>query len=574
MQLPKSSVVRALWSRVVTRQPWSILGPLLVVQWLALLGLALSVHHNGWLYYQGGDETFYYTGASLLSHWTLPLTPVGYAWSYAITPVALIAGPTVLTALPPVVLFNTLVLLPIALLCVYGIATRIAGRTFGYWAAALWIGVPYLAIPLFDHRYHQKYVEIALPQQLGLTILADFPSMVFLLLTAYLLMRALDTEDWRDAALAGLVGGFAIGIKPSNSLFFGAAVLALLIAKRWRQTAIFLGLIAPSLVVLALWKQRGLGTLPAFSSYGGGTPTLASLGGELPAASLVTPFHKYLTLDWHQLSQNLDGLREFFWAVRPLEFVPFAGLLAIAKRSGPKAVLVFLWFAAFFVLKGTDEHASIEDASFFRLLMPSFPAFLLLLAGLPLLVPSFGLTRRLLVPPASGRRRFGNRLLGGTAAVLVLVPLVIVAGTTPQKSASAVTDPDQGVYVPVRSSFRVTAQRSGATEQLTWNAPYSGSTRIFYTVLRSPASYPDPSNPKQRTVTEGISCRERVHGSSANCLLFMRRLAATRALRFVDRPPPGRWTYRVTLSANWVDDPTLGDVLVLSRPATVRIPKP
>jgi hypothetical protein len=561
------------WTFVVARQPWSVLAPLLVVQWLALLGLALSVGHNGWFYYQGGDETFYFTGAHLISDWTLPLTPVGYAWTYLITPVALLTGPTALSGLAPVILVNTLVLLPVALLCVYGIATRLAGRVFGYWAAALWIAVPYAAIPLFDDRYHQKYVEIALPQQLGLTILADFPSMVALLLTAYLIVRTIDTGEWRDAALAGLVGGFAIGIKPSNSLFFGAAVLALLLAKRWRETAVFLGLVAPSLVVLALWKERGLGQIPAFS-YGGGGGKLAAIGSGLPAASVFGPIHKYVNLDWHQLHQNLDGLREFFWAVRPLEFVPFAGLLAIGRRSWPKAVLVFVWFATFLVVKGTNERATIENASLFRLLMPSFPAFLLLLAALPLLVPVFRLTRRVLVPSATAPRRFGNRLLGASAALLTAVPLVIVAATSPLKGAAAVTNPDQGVYIPVGSSFRLSAAPLGTSERLTWEAPYSGSTNVFYVVLRSRPSFPDPSNPEQRTVKDGVSCARRSADASVDCRLFMTRVGVTRAHSFVDRPPPGRWTYRVALSANWADDPKLGDMLLLSRPLNVRIRTP
>ena len=33
---------------------------------------------------------------------------------------------------------------------------------------------------------------------------------------------------------------------------------------------------------------------------------------------------------------------------------------------------------------------------------------------------------------------------------------------------------------------------------------------------------------------------------------------------------PGDWTYRVGVSANWLNDPTLGDVYVLSGPAAVR----
>ena len=77
---------------------------------------------------------------------------------------------------------------------------------FGYWAAFLWVVVPYVTIPMFDQRYHEKYVDITLPQSLGLTVLGDFPSMVFLLVTAYLIVRALDTHDWTDAVLAGLTG--------------------------------------------------------------------------------------------------------------------------------------------------------------------------------------------------------------------------------------------------------------------------------------------------------------------------------------------------------------------------------
>src|SRR5437879_996257 len=138
------------------RQPWIVLGPLVLVQWIAVLALALTVRHNGWLYYQGGDQTFYYTTSWLLTHWTLPPTPIGYAWSYVTTPVAAAAGPSFVNGLPAIIVINTLILLPVALLCVYGIASRIAGRVFGYWAAALWIAVPFAAIPFFDHRYHAK----------------------------------------------------------------------------------------------------------------------------------------------------------------------------------------------------------------------------------------------------------------------------------------------------------------------------------------------------------------------------------------------------------------------------------
>jgi hypothetical protein len=564
--------LRAAGAKIGRRQPWSVLGPLLVLQWLCLLALALTAEHNGWLYYQGGDQSYYWTGAHQLSQWTLPVALVGYAWSYLLIPIAFFAGSNVLSGLPAVIVLDALILLPAALLAVYGIATRIAGRFFGYWAAFLWVIVPYAAIPMFDHRYHEKYVSITLPQSLGLTVLGDFPSTVLLLVTAYLLVRALDTHDWADAVLAGLTGGFAIGLKPSNSLFFGAAFLCLLVARRWTQTAAFAAALVPGLFILALWKQRGLGELPAFSSHGGSGGSLAAIGADAPLGSLLSPARRYVDLNWHQLHQNINGVREFFWAVRPLEFVPFAGLLAIGRRSWPKAILVFAWFMTFLLIKGTDDKANIEDASFFRLLMPSFPAFLLLLASIPLLVPAFSWTRRVFPSPlpALPTRRAGRRLLAAAGAVLVVLPLIVVAGAIPQSKAEAVIYRLQDVYVPVQP-FRLKVSGSGRRQRLTWDAPYSGGTKVFYTVLRVQPVTKDRQNDDRRMV-QGLSCKDRKNGAPLSCDLVMVRLATTTALQYVDRPPPGRWTYRVGMTANWLNDTSLGDVMIVSDPVTIAAP--
>jgi hypothetical protein len=114
--------------------------------------------------------------------------------------------------------------------------------------------------------------------------------------------------------LAGLIGGFVIGLKPSNALFFGAAVLCLLVARRWTQTAVFLGALVPGLLLLllllllAFWKQRGLGELPALSSTGGTGGNLAAIGAA-PVGSLPSPVHRYVDLTWHHLHQNIDGVR-------------------------------------------------------------------------------------------------------------------------------------------------------------------------------------------------------------------------------------------------------------------------
>ena len=167
-----------------------VLGALVLAQWLAVLALALTVRHNGWLYYAGGDQLWHYSGAYLLAHGHLPPTFVGYGWSIILLPLAWLAGPNLVSALPGIVLANTLVLLPIALLCVYGIASRIAGRLFGYFAATVWIALPYLGILFVEPGYHQKYTELTLPQALGLSSVPDFPATVALLVAAYLCLRA------------------------------------------------------------------------------------------------------------------------------------------------------------------------------------------------------------------------------------------------------------------------------------------------------------------------------------------------------------------------------------------------
>ena len=91
------------------------LGTLVLVQWLAILAFALTVKHNGWLYYQGGDQLWYTTTGWLLSDGKLAPTYVGYWWSMVFAPITLVTGADFLGALPVIVVFNVLVLGQIAL---------------------------------------------------------------------------------------------------------------------------------------------------------------------------------------------------------------------------------------------------------------------------------------------------------------------------------------------------------------------------------------------------------------------------------------------------------------------------
>jgi hypothetical protein len=554
-------------------EPWVVLVPALVVQWLAVLVMAVTVRHNGWLYYQGGDQTFYWTTSWLLSDLQLPITSVGYAWSFLLTPISLFAGPNVLSGLPAVILFQTIVLLPIALLCVYGIAARIGGRVIGYTAVGLWVVLPYAAIPLFVDRYHEKWNEQTLPQTFGFSGLADFPSMVALLIGTFFLFRVMDRRDWYDAAFAGLAIGFALGLKPANALFVPAAALGLALARAWRELFVAAAAAAPAVLTLAVWKQRGLGRNPLFQSAqpSGGGDLAASALPIPPTASISDWINEHLKLDWGVLHDNLDQLREFFWAVRPLEWIPLAGLLAIGRRSWSKAVFVFGWFACFFVFKGTDPHVRVEDASFWRLMMPSYPAYLFLFAAVPLLVPQLGGRLAMHWPHANrallgGRRRM--HVLGAAAAIFALAPLVFIAAVPVQSGPKAVQDLENALFLPISGGFAPEAQRTAGGFRVSWRRPYDGPVAAWYVVYRQRPTAADPYDPL--FATRGISCRTKeMSPGAADCKLVMDKIAVVRATSFLDDPGQGRWVYRVGLLANWHDDPELGDVLLLSEPVVV-----
>ncbi len=103
-------------------RPRVVLAGLVATQWVAILAFALTVRHNGWVYYQGGDQIWYTTSAWLLGDGVLPPTYIGFGWVLPLVPLSWLVGPDYVGFLPAVIGFNVLVLGPIALACVYAIA--------------------------------------------------------------------------------------------------------------------------------------------------------------------------------------------------------------------------------------------------------------------------------------------------------------------------------------------------------------------------------------------------------------------------------------------------------------------
>jgi Dolichyl-phosphate-mannose-protein mannosyltransferase len=537
----------------VRRQPWNVLAALVIAQWAAVAVFALVVRHNGWVFFQGGDQTFYYTDSWVISHAHIPEAEIGFAWSYLLSPLALIVGPNYLTALPVLIVFQTVLLLPLALYCVYAIAARIGGRRLGYAAAALWVAGPFVVIPLFVDRYHGRYVGNFLPQALGLTGLGDFPSLVCLLVAALFCLRALDRRDPVDGIVAGLAVGFAIGMKPANALFLAGPLLAFLVARRLREGLGFAVALVPGLLALALWKYRGLGHLPLLTSTSKAVAASREFSGPIGS-----PLSRYLNLDWSRLKDDVVQLHEFLPVLPVLIALPILGLIGALRRSLPAALLLLGWVGAFILVKGTSDQANIESGTLLRLFLPGFPPLLIFTALIPL-------AWRDRLPGGPDSRAVDRRVLAGAAVVFGLVPVLLFLALSPLRDRSAVKYFDENVFVPVDGGFTVTVGRGGGGELVRWRGVSASTTDAFYRVFRVRPDEPAP-DPTLAPGREGIRCLAVARHRASDCRLEMTPIGESRTASFVDHPPAGPWVYRVGLVTNWLDDLSLGDLMLLSAP--------
>ena len=534
-------------------RPRTVLATLAGAQIAATLALALRVEHNGWVYFQGGDQIWFTSTGWMLGGLELAPTEASYLWPLVQAPFTWLTGSTYVQVLPVLVVLNVLVLGPIGLLCVYGIAARIGGRLLGYWTALLWVVAPYAAIPLFVDRYHEKWTEQFLPQATGLTAMADYPSMVAVLAAALFVTRSLSPGRVADAALAGLLLGAAGGLKPPNLLLGFGAVLAYPLARRWREGVAFGAAVVPSLLVLALWKQRTLGELPLLSME----EVRVAAGAS---AVVALDVDRYIELDVDHWRQQMNYLREFFWSARLAQWVPFAGLLAVVRvRRGAIAGLLAGWLGAFLLVKGFSTRADIQANTFWRLLMPAWPAYLLLFASIPLLVPT--LFRRLgprLAPPAD--RSVRARWLVVVLVLTVLLPAAATAASSriaPPTPAIVPETASGEMLTPVDPSIEVTTEREGNVLTLSWS-DRSWRANVFYRVYRG-------------TLPDGDLFCTTSNDVTWVCNFYGEPLGTTRDHTFVVPDAPPGTTYRIGVGTNWADDPEFGDIFVFS--PSVRAPR-
>ncbi len=544
-------------------RPLYVLSGLLVIEWLVILAVGLSVRRNGWIYYQGGDQLWHWAASWLMGHGKLTHTSVGYVWSIVLLPFALIAGPNLVSALPAILLFNVLVLMPIAFVSIYGIGERIGGRLFGYWCALLWVVVPVIGIKYADAGYHQRYTELLLPQSFGLSVMSDFPAMVVLAAAAYFTLRAVQDRMPVDGVVAGLLAGIALGIKPSNAPFLVGAGLAFLAARRWRGIVAFGVGVLPSVVALVVWKARGEGNVPLFSNSARATRLAA--GPHTPVVGVSFNLHKYVNFDWHWFQvEQLDSLRDHFWSSRILEWIAIAGLIGLLRKSRPAGLLFGGWmFATIFVKWGSSTHGStVDNSDILRQSIFTIPAALMLIAGTLLLFPRLPqkLQRGPSRPWGSHRLRVG--VVAGLVTLFAVVPIGLSALPRLSNSDKLVyyTQNGNSLSAPfaIDNGWRSTITETGGLVTLQWPTLHSIGGHMNYVVLRAP-------------INATTACD--VTGGGAQCRLLGSIVAYINAgTAYQERPGPGVWQYRIGAKASWLDEANQGDIYVAGPPVVVKIP--
>ena len=129
---------------------------------------------------------------------------------------------------------------------------------------------------------------------------------------------------------------------------------------------------------------------------------------------------------WKAFEATMAELREFFWSNRLLQWIPVAGAVGALRLTRSGAALLVGWLGTFAIVVAATPSSFVEGR-FFVELIPSWPAYALLAAAIPALVPT--LTRRFAgrFEPEQTRSAVPTRVAGAAIVLIAAVPLVLVA---------------------------------------------------------------------------------------------------------------------------------------------------
>lgn len=371
------------------RVPWrgplefserAFLATAVIAQWVIVAIFARLARHDGWVYGARPLQEREYTITREVASGGLPDGASGLGWGAVESVVAAPFGSGFADGLPPLVLLQTLLLVPLCSIGLYALVKQLGGTALARAATVVWLVAPLSVALLFDDRYRPVYTSELLPQLLGLTSLDGLPAMTALLWSAYFVFRQLTEERWVFAAAAGVTAGFALCINPTNALYLIAPVACLAVARRGRALGVFALAVLPAVLIAAVWLAR---TAPG-ESVAGAVEYALAYDVAFPSAP-----QGYFSLELARLGDQLTQFREFFWSERLVEWLPLAGLLGAARLAPLKALFLGLWLGAFVLVKGAAVGAPVDIASFWRLILPAWPAYVVLGVSVVMLVPSF-----------------------------------------------------------------------------------------------------------------------------------------------------------------------------------------
>jgi hypothetical protein len=249
-------------------------------------------------------------------------------------------------------LLNQALLLPAAVLSAYAIGHALGGRLLAAWFGLVLVLLPLAGWLFALDPFRETYLDRVLVHVYGLSDDGRFAAGCLLAVAAALVVRSL-AGDVRVAAAAGAAAGVAILVEPSATLFVVGPAAAYAFAREPRGLGAFSVTAAPLALVMLLLRDVDAG----------------------------------LDVSWDAFSANMAGLREYLWSNRVLQWLPIAGAVGLGRRSIPVAALVGGWFGAFALAEGASPNLPVGDGSFLAAFVPALPAYALLAAAIPLLVP-------------------------------------------------------------------------------------------------------------------------------------------------------------------------------------------
>ncbi len=220
--------------------------------------------------------------------------------------------------------------------------------------------------------------------------------------------------------------------------------------------------------------------------------------------------------------------------------------------------MIGTWCLTYLLFKGgAAGRASVEATSAFRLVIPAYPAFVVLLVAGAFAVVSGAtllpwLPRRVPIPATLAPP---TRVTLVAAVVLAVYPFAAVVTATGWTTGRVVLDSTANTLVPVSNELRAVAVVEPDRVRLSWDSPEHGSSRVFYVVLR---------------VDGPADCTERTEGARDCVLIAARPAGYTRRTRFLDiERRVTDVTYRIGMLAGWAGDLGNSDLLMVGPPLHV-----